>query len=55
MPTPKKAVPPTWRMLNADRTEKTLVEDKQYNEDDTKQGMNPMDSNSSYDYLFFTN
>ncbi|SAM07169.1 hypothetical protein [Absidia glauca] len=37
MPTPKKAVPPTWRMLNADRTEKTLVEDKQYNEDDTKQ------------------
>ncbi|KAI8093208.1 uncharacterized protein BX664DRAFT_329172 [Halteromyces radiatus] len=27
MPTPKKAMAPTWRILNADRTEKTLVMD----------------------------
>lgn len=54
MPTPKKAVPPTWRMLNADRTEKTLVEDKQYSRDDTKQGKNPTSSPLSCDYPLVT-
>ncbi|KAI8336843.1 hypothetical protein BC941DRAFT_428246 [Chlamydoabsidia padenii] len=37
MPTPRKAMPPTWRLLSAGQAEKTLVEDKQCTTNDAKQ------------------